>query len=748
MGPDRLHEALDLSRRPPVEPALRCVLGGGIALGFAWGLRAAGGIDRRFGGTVAHDGARLDLAAWEVVTHTVTGPALLAVILLAVILVGGGGRGARMIGAQILGGLAVGLVKVLDPRVRPDGGDGSWPSGHTVSAVLLALGLAAAVPRSRRSARRLAVLLLSGWSIAVGVSRVALGRHWPTDVLAGVGVALLVHAASGVRSWGIVGRWLRVDVLRSAVVLGFLAWAVQQLADPFPETTPRAWALAFLAFSWLRLEAGREPQVPTVRTRAREIAGVASLAACCFLAALVGSGATELWTSDEARAVAATGVGSLLGDQLRALGGAALGAGSLAERWSAALGFGLGVPAVVGLAGALGLRGRWRLGAGLVFASALGPLAVAHLATDDALRLAELLWMMWAVASLGTTTSRRQRVALWLAAGVALLDLAASGVWWAPAAALLGGGAAAACRICPRRWIGSVSAMIAAVALGASVWRGAGPSPVWIALAFLPWWCGFLVGRGPEGGEANVPPRGLVVAAWAYACAVFGSAEPMLAVVATVPGLALAVTARLARVDRFENAAQSVARRPAVTVGWGVTGVGLAAAAVWFWVDPVAELPPAPPLAVALVLWLVGGGLVVARHAWGSCTWLALRGLAVVVIATGGILVASVWPFAMRGSMTRQVVHAAARFEVAREVLLVGVDPGPLSRYVAPVLVDAGRDGPSVVARLDAGGLGLLVDSRRLDGLRRAGLIAEPTVRFEGFVPHAWERQVWLWFAP
>jgi len=101
---------------------------------------------------------------------------------------------ASVLGA-VLGGqvISTGLKTMFD-RARPDLIPGaphvftaSFPSGHAMLSAVTYLTLGAMLARLelRRAVKMYLLVIALTLTVLVGVSRVALGVHWPTDVLAG-----------------------------------------------------------------------------------------------------------------------------------------------------------------------------------------------------------------------------------------------------------------------------------------------------------------------------------------------------------------------------------------------------------------------------------------------------------------------------------------------------------------------------------------------------------------------------------
>jgi membrane-associated phospholipid phosphatase len=100
------------------------------------------------------------------------------------------------------GRIMIGLLKYLLERARPPGEDRlamvtsfSFPSSHSAGSMMTCLALAMLFTLRGRSliAPAMALAIIVGWS------RIALGVHWPGDVLAGLGFGMLWVGAA--RHW-------------------------------------------------------------------------------------------------------------------------------------------------------------------------------------------------------------------------------------------------------------------------------------------------------------------------------------------------------------------------------------------------------------------------------------------------------------------------------------------------------------------------------------------------------------------
>jgi membrane-associated phospholipid phosphatase len=156
--------------------------------------------------------------------------------------------------AMVLSWLLKGLIDSPRPAAVLDPGSihivgmrlaahNSFPSGHSITAFLVVSVLLAARPRWP------AAVAIAGVGIAVALSRVAVGAHWPSDVLAGAGLGLLAGVAGSEMSlrWGIGSRPLARPLL-ALVVLACaapLAW----IDLGYPMARPLQWILAALGAS-------------------------------------------------------------------------------------------------------------------------------------------------------------------------------------------------------------------------------------------------------------------------------------------------------------------------------------------------------------------------------------------------------------------------------------------------------------------------------------------------------------------
>lgn len=129
---------------------------------------------------------------------------------------------ALVLAGTISGSLAVGLAKTAVARPRPlvvdhlvDAWSASFPSGHAANSAIVYLTLALLLsqiierPAARGYVIGLAVLLAG----AIGVSRVYLGVHWPSDVIGGWSFGVLWALG-----WWSLGGWIRLRRAQGARV--------------------------------------------------------------------------------------------------------------------------------------------------------------------------------------------------------------------------------------------------------------------------------------------------------------------------------------------------------------------------------------------------------------------------------------------------------------------------------------------------------------------------------------------------
>lgn len=139
-----------------------------------------------------------------------TGLTLAASIWLAL---EGERRLAIVLVVAVLGGLLTSSLLKLQferprPQLVPHGSyvySHSFPSGHAMmsAATYLTLAVMIASSRGRKSVRVFVLLFALLLTVLVGLSRVYLGVHWPTDVLAG----WIGGAVWALTVWYVAGLW-------------------------------------------------------------------------------------------------------------------------------------------------------------------------------------------------------------------------------------------------------------------------------------------------------------------------------------------------------------------------------------------------------------------------------------------------------------------------------------------------------------------------------------------------------------
>lgn len=171
-----------------------------------------------------------------------------------------GGRAVLL--AFVMGGLLSQAVKayLAYPRpglVLPDGvlhfignpvlHSGSMPSGHAMAALTIgALWVCLSRQRAYRPVREALLWTTAG---LMALSRVAVGAHWPSDVLVGAGLGLWVAWFC----WQVQIRWVRGRLAMSpglVVAVELLAaWVAFTADEGYPQVLWLQWALGLLALA-------------------------------------------------------------------------------------------------------------------------------------------------------------------------------------------------------------------------------------------------------------------------------------------------------------------------------------------------------------------------------------------------------------------------------------------------------------------------------------------------------------------
>jgi len=122
----------------------------------------------------------------------------------------------------------------------------SMPSGHTTTAFAVAAGIYFALTPAQRKSHWWLLLLALG----TGLSRIAVGAHWPGDVAVGISLGLLSGLLGNVLLGAVPPTWFTPRSWALRVLALVVAGAVYVLLTDeldFAENQPAQWVLAAVA---------------------------------------------------------------------------------------------------------------------------------------------------------------------------------------------------------------------------------------------------------------------------------------------------------------------------------------------------------------------------------------------------------------------------------------------------------------------------------------------------------------------
>ena len=180
-----------------------------VALGTGWGFRLDSsvlgqGVDRGANPGVYNATSRL-LDTIDISSLAVVGFGIATIAVMRRRPASAIAAGALIVGANVTTQILKKALGSSDPLgsegVRA--GVGAYPSGHATVALSLALALVIVAPPALRALMAVAATL---YASGVGIAVVALGWHYPSDVIGGFAVCAAWAAAAAVGAWAFSGR--------------------------------------------------------------------------------------------------------------------------------------------------------------------------------------------------------------------------------------------------------------------------------------------------------------------------------------------------------------------------------------------------------------------------------------------------------------------------------------------------------------------------------------------------------------